>query len=383
MRLTYLDGLRGYAALTVVLGHAQMFYPGFAQYRTVLNPVWLRYLLNALLFPLEGGTFAVYIFFVLSGFVIAASASHSDTPLPLVALKRYLRLTLPMIATALAAWLLIRLFPHATQAPAAISQTDWIASIYRIGPVKLPLALRDAAWETYVKGFSYIDPVLWTMKVELIGSLSVYLLYAAVKPSARPWILVVAGLLCANLAGHYLGFVLGTAIYEIHTRQVLHRAERWWPVPLAAGFIGGAFGQWNPIWPRLAALTKAGWLEEDPMPAFWSLSAAMVVLALLTSKPFQSFMSSRVLQPLGRISFSLYLIHLPLLCTLMSWSYAALLPHHSTGEILAWEAAFVAISLAAATAMTLMVDEPVLRLVSSLKRIRPFSARTLSTGAGK
>lgn len=383
MRLNYLDGLRGYAALTVVLGHAQMFYPGFVQFRTGLNPLWLRYLLNALLFPLEGGTFAVYIFFVLSGFVIAASASRSETPLPLVALNRYLRLTLPMLAAAAAAWALIRLFPHATLAPAAISQTDWIGSIYRIGPVKLPLALRDAAWETYMKGFSYIDPVLWTMKVELIGSLCVYLLYAAIKPAARPWVLVIAGLLCANLAGHYLGFVLGTAIYEIHTRQLLKPAERWWPVLLAAGLFGGAFGQWNPIWPYLAALTRSGWLEEDPTPAFWSLCAALVVLSLLTSRPFQSFMSSRLLQPLGRISFSLYLIHLPLLCTLMSWSYATLLPHHSTAEILAWEAAFVALSLAAATLMTRLVDEPVLTLVSSLKRAWPFSARTLSTEAAK
>ena len=378
MRLNYLDGLRGYAALTVVLGHAQMFYPGFMQYRTSLNPLWLRYLFNALVFPLEAGTFSVYIFFVLSGFVIAASASKSETPLALIAVNRYLRLTLPMVVTALAAWFLIRLFPHATLAPAKISQADWIGSIYRTGPVKLPSALRDAGWDIYLKGISYIDPVLWTMRVELIGSLSVYALYAVAKPSARPQILAVAGLVCANQAGRYLGFVLGTAFYEVYDRGLLKPNERWWPLPLAAGLLGGAFGQWNPIWPWLQQLAKAGVLDDEPIAVLWSLSAALVVASLLTSRPFQRFMSSQVFQPLGRISFSLYLIHMPLLGTLLSWSYAVLLPHHSTAEIIVWEASFLAISLLAATVMTAAIDEPVISLVARLKKIRPLTARIWS-----
>ena len=382
MRLNYLDGLRGYAALTVVLGHAQMFYPGFVQYRTSLSPLWLRYLFNAVLFPFEAGTFAVYIFFVLSGFVIAASASRSGAPLPLIALNRYLRLTLPMIATALVAWFLVKSFPHATALPAQIADADWIAGIYGAGPVKLMSALRDVTWKTYWNGFAYIDPVLWTMRVELIGSLSVYALYAVVRPSARPYILAAAGLFCANQAGNYLGFVLGTALYEFHDRQLL-KPNPWWPFPLLLGVIAGAFAQWDPLWTWERVLSKAGLIEDDPTFFIWSASAALVVLSLLTSRPFQNFMISKIFQPLGRISFSLYLIHMPLLGTLLAWSYTVLLPHHSTVEIMAWEAAFVAISLLAATIMTIMVDEPVLSLVAALKRVRPLTARIWSKAEAK
>lgn len=366
MRLSYLDGLRGYAALTVVFGHAQMFYPGFVEFKTHLNPLWLRYLFNAALFPFEAGTFAVYVFFVLSGFVIAASASRSDAPLPLIAFKRYLRLTLPMIATALAAWFLVKLFPHATAIPAEISKENWIATIYGAGPVKWPVALRDVTWKTYWNGFSYIDPVLWTMQVELIGSLCIYTLYAAVKPAARPYVLAALGLFCANQAGNYLGFVLGTALYEAHRNQLLKPLARGWLPLLLTGMICGAFGQLDPLWRWLRVLSKAGLIEDNPMPALWSLSAALIVLSLLVSEPFQKLMSARPFQPLGRISFSLYLIHMPLLGTLLSWSYAVMLPHHSTVEIMAWEAGFVAIALLAALAMTAMIDEPVLGLTARI-----------------
>lgn len=367
LRLRYLDGLRGYAALTVLFGHAQMFYPGFAQYRVTLTPLWLRYLFNAILFPFEAGTFAVYIFFVLSGFVIAASASRGDTPLPIIVLNRYLRLTLPMLATALVAWLLLRSFPFATALPAQIANSDWIGSLYGAGPVKMSEVLDDVTWKTYWTGNSYIDPVLWTMKVELIGSLGVYSLYAAAKPSARLSILAVAGLACAHLAGNYLGFVIGAAFYEAHGRQLLRPNDRWWLLPLAAGLIGGAFGQFDPLWRWFVVLSKAGLVEEDPLSAAWSLSAALVVFALLVSRPFQTLMSTRPLRFLGRISFSLYLIHVPLLGTLLSWCYATMLPRHSTAEIMLWEAGFLTTSLLAASAMTVMIDEQVLSLLGNLK----------------
>lgn len=89
-KLDYLDGLRGYAALTVVIDHFILFFmPSY--YASV---AWLglaalapsfyngRYRLpsskaETLVFPFMDGTFSVAIFFVLSGRVLVARCVHA------------------------------------------------------------------------------------------------------------------------------------------------------------------------------------------------------------------------------------------------------------------------------------------------------------------
>ena len=70
-RLHQLDGLRGIAALTVVLYHyLSAFLPALTPDETA-NPHWLSDTPLAVIF---NGPFAVVVFFVLSGFVISKSA---------------------------------------------------------------------------------------------------------------------------------------------------------------------------------------------------------------------------------------------------------------------------------------------------------------------
>jgi peptidoglycan/LPS O-acetylase OafA/YrhL len=52
------------------------------------------------------------------------------------------------------------------------------------------------------------------------------------------------------------------------------------------------------------------------------------MLGLLNSRPLQLFFSNRFGRSLGRISFTLYLIHLPMICSLTAWQ-ALLLQGHS------------------------------------------------------
>src|ERR1700752_3428309 len=100
-RLECLDGVRGVAALVVVVFHyLSAFVPALTPDQTP-DPYWLADTPLAILF---NGPFAVVVFFVLSGFVISKSAHKRFPLLPAVAL-RYLRLTVPMLASVLAAWL--------------------------------------------------------------------------------------------------------------------------------------------------------------------------------------------------------------------------------------------------------------------------------------
>jgi peptidoglycan/LPS O-acetylase OafA/YrhL len=86
-RKPYLDGLRGVAACVVFVGHLSLSLTGSS------------FLFN--------GTAAVCIFFVLSGYVLSELAQSSPLSFPAQAVRRYIRLVVPMLVTSTFAWALL------------------------------------------------------------------------------------------------------------------------------------------------------------------------------------------------------------------------------------------------------------------------------------
>jgi peptidoglycan/LPS O-acetylase OafA/YrhL len=100
-RFDSLDGLRGLAALTVVVFHFFSAYvPGLLADQTD-TPWWGSDTPLAILF---NGDFAVCVFFVLSGFVIANSAAQGRTAFALNVVRRYFRLAAPVAASTVIGW---------------------------------------------------------------------------------------------------------------------------------------------------------------------------------------------------------------------------------------------------------------------------------------
>src|SRR5271169_2110795 len=114
-KVPYLDGLRGIAAMQVVLRHfVTGFMPDTAQH------AWppLRVLFD--------GHTAVYVFFLISGAVLTPSFARPGTFVGKLA-KRMVRLGIPVAAAALFATGLIALFPDAHRQAAALTGSAWLA----------------------------------------------------------------------------------------------------------------------------------------------------------------------------------------------------------------------------------------------------------------
>lgn len=388
VRLHQLDGLRGAAALVVVGFHFLCaFAPRFAPYPGTPLSVSDGTILGAVF----NGAFAVAVFFVLSGFVVSNAAAARRDPVYVLATLRYLRLALPATASVCLAWLLLSELPEAAQALHRLAPSPWLQWTYQGDIPSGGAALYDGMVGIFLTGGSQFNNVLWTMRIELLGSFLLYAIYAWTQGRARIALLLAAGIAAAALHRYaYDGFILGALLREAWSRNRLAVFA-----PFALFCLGLALGShaalrvvasaWlgHPdagIVPAGAVLPASGFLPVMSRPtaeALDPLAAALVVYGCLCSARLTALLSWPVFQYLGRVSFALYLVHVPILYTLVAAAVVVAGPLDTPGLGLAF-ALFLALSLAVAWVFCRLVDEPVLDLLTALRRVgaapRPVSA---------
>lgn len=328
-RVLYLDGLRGLAALSVVLNHLVCgFFPGF-HFVSANGPAWQRAFATTPLFVFISGLFAVLIFFVLSGFVLSAVVDGGRYSLLALAPTRLLRLAVPAGISVLVAYILHLLGAYDTASISATTGHDWAEKYYR--EIGQKTAISELSGVYFLTGKSELNPVLWTMRVELIGSYMIYGLFAlASTRRSRLAAIAIISVGISILGGVWhvqwlfmLCFTAGSALYEL--RVELLRTSPF--VAWCALFLGLLFGGY-PYDDHRGTLyqTVGDFFVSNDMSYPGSLivrllGSILIVYAVLSLNPLKRALETPVPQFLGQISFPLYLLHFPVLFALFSPAY--------------------------------------------------------------
>ncbi|MCO4257339.1 acyltransferase family protein [Pseudarthrobacter cellobiosi] len=320
-RLRSLDGCRGLAALIVVIHHSALTVPDFANlYFTRETPAegTLLWWLNAT--PLKiftAGGEAVLLFFVLSGLVVSLPvlrAKSFDWIAYYVA--RTLRLWVPVAASLLLAslWVTLVTIDPATTVSKWVSSSD------------VPLL----EWQEVVRGFdavrgpTRINNPLWSLQWEFLFSLLLPV-FVGIAVVLRRWT-VATTIACTALsvvgAMNEIGFMTFLSAFlagAVMAFPVMARTRRYRPR-------------------RTSLLTRAGWFGCFSvgvllMCAYWPMhiggvtdpltlaigkalsipGAVLIVLCAVFSRTATRFLEWGLIQWLGKISFSLYLVHVPII----------------------------------------------------------------------
>ncbi|WP_223360018.1 acyltransferase family protein [Leifsonia sp. ZF2019] len=319
-RLTALDGLRGLAAVIVVFHHALYTNPDFpgapgggdAPVGSALW--WISY--TPLKF-LTAGVESVIVFFVLSGLVVTLPVvRHRGFDWVAYFPRRVVRLMVPVTASVLlaAAWV------------AAIPQISTQAAGTWLSNSSTP----DFGWEYIVKaidllgGDGQINNPLWSLRWELVFSLALPV-FAVAAIAVRKWWIGGLAAACAltwlgartgsgeleYLPAFFVGAVIAVRLEAV--RNVADRINaRWYRHPLWAALTVGSGLLLIAPWlfgPGIAELPELQHALKGLIP----LAAAGLVVAVLGWKPLRAVFESRPFQFAGTISFSLYLVHVPIL----------------------------------------------------------------------
>ncbi len=313
-RYRQLDSLRGLAALCVFLSHYVLIFNYSGNRIDLLRQSPLGVLIN--------GRAAVIFFFVLSGFVLSLPFINSDKPLRLgeFYIKRIFRIY-PAYWFAIIIAVILKSFIYQ---PAGIQDfSPWLNSFWgwHWDSHHINEIIKTALIIGPHFNADFIDPVIWSLVVEMQMSLLLpffIMLVAKSNTSLNILFFVITLVLIYNRVVGFLGiFYLGILLakYRHYFENLVNKLSR---PPL---FII--------ILLCIVAYNIGGELPYDyhdrhhPFQFFWrdylnALSCCIIIIVALYRKQTDLFLNRKTFIFFGEISYSFYLLHLPLLITLCS-----------------------------------------------------------------
>jgi peptidoglycan/LPS O-acetylase OafA/YrhL len=354
-RLEGLDGIRGLAALFVVLHHCWlMAFPGFPGNG---GPWWLGWLLY--------GHFAVVVFIVLSGFSLAVSPARSQWRLGgagRFARRRAWRI-LPPYWAALAFSLAVAW----TLAPQPGEGPPTARSVLLYG-----LLLQDVAgspspngafWSIAVEAHLYILFPLMLLVLRRAGT--AVMLAAVTVPVAAVGLLApsvplvdkllrftpqFAVLFALGIVGAGMAAKAGTEAAGRPSKAAAFRP--WWALAAALPVVAVIVAA-GPVW----TVEHYYWVDIAMGPA---VTLLLVSVASGRPAPLVRLLDSRPIRGLGHFSYSLYLIHAPIVVALSTLVVSPAAGHGLTAFLLTTVLA-VPLSLLVARLFAAVFELPFLR----------------------
>jgi peptidoglycan/LPS O-acetylase OafA/YrhL len=313
-RFYELDSLRGVAALTVVFHH----------FSRICSPRVVHVLDRTPLRLLVAGHQAVILFFLLSGFVLTLPyKKRGSLNYGPFLLKRVCRIYLPYLAALALAIACDLHFSSRVQSGNYWVNWTWSAPVTTRLVVQHILFLGNYDWSQFNTAF-------WSLVYEMRISLVFPFIAIAVLRFRTTWLLLCAvslslafyplAMLFSNvlhlcshdaainsmLTLHYAAFFLIGSVLAKHLHAIHRRYTRLSSLQAAAiALVSLALYGFS----NASSITQRFSIPSDLFDWGTAAGATMLIIFAMNSRPFHSFLTSRVIHHLGAVSYSLYLIH--------------------------------------------------------------------------
>lgn len=362
-RFLALDAIRGIASLCVVVWHC---------YNALTNDMraqlgWftttpLRIFLN--------GDAAVIVFFVLSGYVLSLPYLSGQPPrYGHFCVRRFCRIYLPFAVAILAAALIY----SATDRSPIPGEAIWLNALWLPGSLGLDVLVRHLLMVGTVDAVM-LDGSTWTLVHELRISLIFPLLVLLCRDTRLG---VVSGMAIFFFAQ---AFVAATGSIEGMPSGMTHGWQTWLvTADFIPCFIVGILLAKH----RQELRDKCARLSDWQAASLWVLiimaftvfpdyflkqiivtgGAALLIVKVMASATARAFLHTSLLQWLGRISYSLYLINAPIL-------FGTLFTFHLHAPLLLLLLVSITVSLGVATLMHRWIELPAIALGKRLTQWR-------------
>lgn len=301
------ESLRGLACIAVVFSHLLgTFYPQLHSFYESELPKFelAETIYNSPFTFLYSGTGAVFIFFVLSGYVLTLSSLKSTDyfkRFKVSIVKRYPRLAIPALFSCLLMYLCLQVNVDVSHTAEAFQKTKIEPNFFD--------AIYNGTIGAFASGDQRYNRALWTMRIELIGSFIIYIACLLQYKSILRHIFIALIVLVSikipeQIQLGFYSFIIGHYFYFFQKK-----------IPEILSIIIFILG----LYFCGAHNTSASYslfsniLGEKTYEYLNFLGGILVVFSVLKSKIIDDFLDKKILIWLGKISFAIYLVHLSLI----------------------------------------------------------------------
>lgn len=304
------ESIRGLACVAVVFSHLSLtFLPFLHNFESVDSSgvAWIDWLHHSPFGFLYSGTGAVFVFFVLSGYVLSyAILRKNDIPLKIKAmsLKRYPRLAIPAGISCLVAFAILSI-------PVDTSNIlgNWMQKYGASSPTLLN-ALYEGFLGSFIFGYINTNWVLWTMQIELIGSFVLFALLYIYYINKKLFIPVA---IISPLPFVIISPVVALGIYAFVFGIFIYLYGKKIPTIISILLLiaGLYFSGVNSTSNSYAIFTSILGTKTSILLNF--AAGICIVYSILMNEKLSKVLDKKPLVKLGALSFSIYLLHIPLI----------------------------------------------------------------------
>ena len=303
-----IDGLRFLAILPVLIQH---FSERLLKYTP--SDVANSWIDHPLIFWASRGTVGVFLFFTISGFILAlpfGNAIKSDKPMP--SYGSYFKRRLTRLEPPYIVWMILFTMVLAYQSNQSMFDLlpSLMASLFYIHNIGFG-------------SYSPINPVAWSLEVEfqfyLLAPFIALLFFSIRNKVYRRYILWTIILLVpllqdvfafnsmpwkASILGQLQHFILGFLLADIYLENKLVISPK------------------NFIWDGMAIVAiivmALSWSDEWIKEGFFSIAVCLLFMATFNGRVVNAIMRNTWITAIGGMCYTIYLIHLPLMELLVS-----------------------------------------------------------------
>ena len=294
MRVRCFDGLKAVSAIIVMLSH---YFLCFLRWDWLATVPFVRLLFD--------GGMAVFIFIMLSAFGICASLDKDDVKMAIVhvGLKRYFRLSLPLLWPSVLGYLICVLGLNYNVAFGTVSNNEWVRTLL---PADVAInQLTSGVAVGVLRGSAFINP-LWMMKYIFLGTFITIPLFFVVnalrKTLYKLVFILIMGILFYSESIFYAAIVAGVLLYVVHKMEIRHET-----VICAVS---------------VAILVALELFMANATHPVMFLKGTLAIIIVRNGALVCRSMESAFFQWLNRLSYQIYLVHTIVITSVCSYVYA-------------------------------------------------------------